>query len=282
MLSELDYNEECVIIVEVYKDKLVGNPFVKSAVLTNLDKTFLELLRTTLSKEKPDYMYNDTNVTSCSTQNGTSMTALISSPLSLLLQVIQSNQLKILRFVINKTHPQLLNQSKTPNIFDDMIRNANLGHFLKSEYSQKDVDEFLTQYHSAEKKGEFLKKFSHKKITLDQQVKQRLYTFLDKNELGYKSDDEKHTLQVSMNDFSSVLLNIQKYYERLKVNNLGNFQNDTLLDAIRNCVSTKSKKELSRSENLKQHQIESWINILDRAKSNLPYRYLTTIKSEKE
>ena len=83
------------MIVEVYKDKLVGQPFVKSAVLINLDKTFLELLWTTLSKEKPDYMYNDTNVTSCSTQNGTSMTALISSPLSLLLQVIQSNQVKI-------------------------------------------------------------------------------------------------------------------------------------------------------------------------------------------
>ena len=137
MLSELDYNEECVIIVEVYKDKLVGQPFVKSAVLTNLDKTFLELLRTTLSKEKPDYMYNDTNVTSCSTQNGTSMTALISSPLSLLLQVIQSNQLEILRFVIKITHPQLLNQSKTPNIFDDMIRNANSEIFLNQNTAKK-------------------------------------------------------------------------------------------------------------------------------------------------
>ena len=56
--SELDDDEEYIITVEVYKDRLLGKPFVKSAVLTKLDETFLALLRTTLSKEKPNFIYN--------------------------------------------------------------------------------------------------------------------------------------------------------------------------------------------------------------------------------
>ena len=106
--------------------------------------------------------------------------------------------------------------------------------------------------------------------------------FFRKNKLGYKGDDEKHTLQVSMNDFTSVLLNVQRYYERFKVKNKVVFQNDTLLGAIQNCVPTKSKEDSSKSGNLKQHQIESWIKILDKARHNLPSRYLTVIQSQGE
>ena len=278
MQSDLDYEEEHVIIVEVYKEKLVGKPFVRSAVLTHLDKTFLDLLRTTLSKEKPSFMYSDTNVTSCSTHDGTSMNTLLSKPLSLLLEVIERKQHKILRYVVNTTQPQL--ESNTPNIFDQMVQNANKESFLKSKYSQEDVDKFLIQYHTAESKKVFLKKCIHEKITFDEQIKQRLYTFLEENKLGYKGADEKHTLQVSMNDFISVLLNVQRYHDRFRVKNLVMFQNDTLLDAIKNCVPTKIEKGSGRSGNLKQHQIDSWIKILDKARCNLPSRYLNLIKNE--
>ena len=134
--SELDCDEEYIITVEVYKDTLLGKPFVKSAVLTKLEETFLALLRTTLSEEKPNFIYNNKNVIYCSTHNGTSITSLLSKPSSLLLQVVESDQPKILHFVINTTQFQLVNQSKASNIFDLMVRNANKESFLKSKYSR--------------------------------------------------------------------------------------------------------------------------------------------------
>ena len=127
------------------------------------------------------------------------------------------------------------------NVLMKQAKNTNL-QFLKPRFDSLVVDSFLDRYEKSKDYTRSSRENNNSSgISYENQIQQKVYDFLKKNNIGYKDSNDMITLQSISYSLCQLIQYTNKFKNRFYHNSKSRFESCDLLKSVNNCMIIRNK-----------------------------------------